>query len=115
MGLSAVQETDAILSFLGFLLVLLVLTLAAVIRLPPAGSVPADERSVPGEGPEDASGQRHFRQPQGVSSLPQRVPGQSGRVAHQADDPGEVSGAIRRLRVSGQPPWGPAPRPPGVP
>jgi hypothetical protein len=45
-----------------------------------------------------------------ISPLPRRVAGQSGVVAHPAGPPG----VIRRARVSGGPPWEPAPEPPGT-
>jgi hypothetical protein len=45
-----------------------------------------------------------------LSPLPRRVAGQSGVVAHPAGPPG----VIRRARVSGGPPWEPAPEPPGT-
>ena len=45
-----------------------------------------------------------------ISPLPRRVAGLSGVVAHPAGPPG----VIRRARVSGRPPWEPAPKPPDM-
>jgi hypothetical protein len=45
-----------------------------------------------------------------ISRLPRRVAGESGVVAHPAGPPG----VIRRARVSGGPPWEPAPEPQGM-
>jgi hypothetical protein len=45
-----------------------------------------------------------------ISPLPRRVAGLSGGVAHPAGPPG----VIGRARVSGGPPWEPAPEPPGT-
>jgi len=49
-----------------------------------------------------------------ASPLPRRVAGQSG-VAYPAGDPAHPPGVSRPPQVSGSPPWGPAPKPPGVP
>jgi hypothetical protein len=45
-----------------------------------------------------------------ISPLPRRVAGESGVVAHPSGPPG----VIRSARVSGGPPWGPAPKPPDM-
>jgi hypothetical protein len=50
-----------------------------------------------------------------ASPLPRRVAGQSGRVAYLAGDPLRPLGVIEPLKVSGAPPWEPAPKPSGVP
>jgi hypothetical protein len=81
----------------------------------PTGGLPAEE-----------SGGPDWREPgpaPAASVLPRRVAGQSGRVASVAGDPlRPLSGApllplgvIEPLKVSGAPPWEPAPKPPGVP
>ena len=49
-----------------------------------------------------------------ASPLPRRVAGQSG-VAYPAGDPAHPPGVSRPPQVSASPPWGPAPKPPGVP
>jgi hypothetical protein len=62
---------------------------------------------------EGAAGEPDLEEPgseTAISPLPRRVAGQSGVVAHPAGPPG----VIRRARVSGGPPWGPAPEPPGM-
>ena len=46
--------------------------------------------------------------------LPRRVAGQSG-VAYPAGDPAHPPGVSQPPQVSASPPWGPAPKPPGVP
>ncbi len=45
-----------------------------------------------------------------ISPLPRRVAGESGVVAHPPGPPA----VIRPARVSGRPPWGPAPKPPDM-
>jgi hypothetical protein len=75
---------------------------------PPAGSPPAEE----------TGGEPDQREP-GLAPtafpLPRRVAGQSGRVAYLASDPVHPLGVIPSLKVSGAPPWEPAPKPPGMP
>lgn len=81
----------------------------------PAGDLPAEEAGGPA-----------WREPgpaAAASPLPRRVAGQSGRVAYLAGDPSgplaadpaRPAAVIQQLKVSGAPPWEPAPKPPGVP
>jgi hypothetical protein len=83
-------------------------------RHPKASSPPGhDSGSVPAEPAEGAAGEPGLEEPGNetvLSPLPRRVAGQSGVVAHPAGPPG----VIRRARVSGGPPWEPAPEPPGT-
>lgn len=81
----------------------------------PAGGPPAEETGGPDWGEPGAA--------PAASPLPRRVAGQSGRVAPVAGDPvrplagGPVRppDVIQQLKVSGAPPWEPAPKPPDVP
>jgi len=69
--------------------------------------------SLAAEPAEGATGEPGLEEPGNervMSPLPRRVAGQSGVVAHPAGPPG----VIRRARVSGGPPWEPAPEPPGM-
>ena len=69
---------------------------------PPAGGADAEP-----DLPEPAAGPP-------ASPLPRRVAGQAG-VAYPTGDPAHPPGVSRPPQVSGSPPWGPAPKPPGVP
>jgi hypothetical protein len=68
--------------------------------------------SLAAEPAEGAAGEPGIGEPgnETISPLPRRVAGQSGVVAHPAGPPG----VIRRARVSGGPPWEPAPEPQGT-
>jgi hypothetical protein len=68
---------------------------------------------VPAEPAEGAAGEPDLEVPgneTATSPLPRRVAGQSGVVAH----PAGPAGVIRPARVSGGPPWEPAPKPPDM-
>jgi hypothetical protein len=76
--------------------------------------------------PAEKTGGPDWREPgpaPAASPLPRRVAGQSGRVAYLAGDPARPLAAdparpvavIQQLKVSGAPPWEPAPKPPGAP
>jgi len=72
-----------------------------------------DSGSVPAEPAEGAAEEPDLQEPgkqTGISPLPRRVAGQSGVVAHPSGPPG----VIRPARVSGGPPWEPAPKPPDM-
>jgi len=89
-----------------FLAVLLVLSLAAVITsLPRTDSPPAEGAGAGPDLPRPAPGPP-------ASPLPRRAAGQSGVV--YAGDPARPPGVIQVPRVSGGPPWGPAPKPPDM-
>jgi hypothetical protein len=70
--------------------------------LDPGGSTPAEGTGDEPDLPE--------RGEPGVAPLPRRVAGQSGVVAYPSGPPG----VIRPARVSGGPPWEPAPKPPDM-
>jgi len=104
-----------------FLVVLLALPVAIVIAAwahrtsraefprsspPRTDSPPAERADAEPDLPEPAAGPP-------ASPLPRRVAGQSG-VAYPAGDPAHPPG-VSRPQVSASPPWGPAPKPPGVP
>jgi len=72
----------------------------------PGGSLPAEPEQA-------ASDEPDLREPgngPAIPPLPRRVAGQSRVVAHPSGPPG----VIRQARVSGGPPWGPAPKPPDM-
>jgi hypothetical protein len=136
-------QNDAIRSFLLFQVLLLAIMLFAVIRLPPytpsktteenrpAPPRPSAVNLAPGRplsapasawphGVPDGATYAQYP-PVGVAahSGPEDIAGQSGRtwsgrtkyVARHVATPEPRT--IRRPKVSGAPPWGPAPRPPG--
>lgn len=107
-ALGAVQADEASLWLVIFLAVLLAVSLAAVIMSPPqpGGRLAKEDGAEPGL-PEPG------HEPP-ASALPRRVAGRSG-VAYPAGDPARPPGAAPPSRASGEPPWGPAPKPPEVP
>jgi hypothetical protein len=106
-ALSPAQANEASLWLVIFLAALLALSLAAVIMSPPRPGSPPAERADAGPGlPEPG------HEPP-ASALPRRVAGQSG-TSYPAGDPARPPGAIPPPQASGGPPWGPAPKPPGV-
>ena len=107
-ALSPAQADEASLWLVIFLAVLLALSLAAVIVSPPQpGSPPAEEADAESGLPEPG------HEPP-ASPLPRRAVGRH-RAAYPAGDPARPPGAIWPPRASGGAPWGPAPKPPGVP
>jgi hypothetical protein len=114
---SAASAAATIPLILVLLTALLALSLAGILRAEPwtPGASDQESASQPGQ-PELAS------EPT-TGPLPRRVAGQSGRIARGAGDlsflPGVTEhyspGAIEPPRVSGGPPWLPAPKPPGLP
>jgi hypothetical protein len=86
----------------------------------------AQDPPAPAGGPlaQQASAGPDWREPAlalAASRLPRRVAGQSGRIAGQpgrvaiiAGDPLHLLGVIEPLKVSGAPPWEPAPKPPDI-
>jgi hypothetical protein len=107
-ALSPAQADEASLWLVIFLAVLLALSLAAVITSPPrTDNPPAEEADTEPDLLKPAPGPP-------ASPLPRRIAGQSG-VVYPADDPARPPGVTRPPQVPGGPPWGPAPKPPGVP
>jgi hypothetical protein len=107
-AVSPAPADEASLWLVIFLAALLALSLAAVITSPPrADSGAAEEADTEPDLPGLAPGPP-------ASPLPRRVAGQSG-VAYPAGDPARPPGVTRPPQVPGGPPWGPAPKPPGVP
>jgi hypothetical protein len=100
----------AVLSIFILLTVLLALCMAAILRSPPwtpqhAGD---DEPASQPRPPAPAA-----KPP--TAPLPRRVAGESGRVAPATGQTDAVPDVIQPSRVSGSPPWGPAPEPHGPP
>jgi hypothetical protein len=113
---SLTTPTEAMSLTLILLAVLLALFLAAIIRTPPW---------VPTQEPEPAGqpGRPELASDPPTAPLPRRIAGGSGWVAPATGElafrPGAivpsvtVPGTIQPPRVSGGPPWEPAPQPPG--
>lgn len=100
---------QALFWFPAVLALLLVVFLAAIVRSPAyrpgtARQDAADPGLAPGTAGEPPTG-----------PLPRRVVGQSGRTARGPGDLTLPHGVVRAPRVSGGPPWDPAPKPPGIP
>jgi hypothetical protein len=106
-ALSRSQENAVSLWLVIFLAVLLALALAAVITSPPQTDSPPTNG-----GDAEPYLPKHAAEPP-APALPRRIAGQSG-VAYPAGDPTHPPGMTWPPRVSGGPPWGPAPMP-GVP
>jgi hypothetical protein len=111
-----VSAAAAIPVILVLLAALLALSLGAIVRAEPWVPAPAEP-----EPASQLSPSEHASDPP-TAPLPRRIAGESGRVAGEpgriARGPGEptlLPGVIGRAGVSGGPPWGPAPRPPGLP
>lgn len=89
--------------------VLLALSLAAIVRSPPWTPEHAEQESAGQPGPPEPTAGPPAGQ------LPRRLPGESGRVAPANGEPVFTPDASQPPRVSGGPPWGPAPKPPDRP
>jgi hypothetical protein len=99
LAVSPALANDAVLSLSALLILLLAVSLLAVIRQPPwAESAAADDTGEQLAGPE-------------IADLID-APGPPGRDAPSAPPP--LPEDTWRRVVSGGPPWGPAPRPPGL-
>jgi hypothetical protein len=126
-GLQVRLADDGLLCFLAILVLLLALALIAVIRLSPDDARPSDVPAQVDPGRQAAPAlpvpiappaPRQRVSETSAPTLSARPPGQSGhRVYAARHGPGPVLGqdTTRRPKVSGSPPWGPAPRPPGIP
>jgi hypothetical protein len=121
--MSPETANEAALIFNAVLILLLAVSLLAVIRMPPwtgttaedtPGSRPGQEPAPGGPGDPLPQHARYASAEPGGVPLPVRAPGQSGWTAPAAPSPGPLPDGSWRPRVSGGPPWGPAPRPPGV-
>jgi hypothetical protein len=122
--MSPVTADEAVLYFTVALTVLLAGSVLAVIRQPPWTPGPAPQEHSPHPGSAGwandgaaAPGRpgRHAAGPPAEAPvpLPVRSPGQSGWTAPAAGG-GTTQPESWRSPVSGGPPWGPAPRPPGA-
>jgi hypothetical protein len=133
-------DDDSLLGFLALLALLLVLALAAIIRFETPERTATAEEPVQAATPAPApapwipsvpapqSGQRRItaapqsgrhhvaprQRPVAPAPLPVRVPSQQpGYAARHAPSAAPSQGTPDRPSVTGGPPWGPAPRPPG--
>jgi hypothetical protein len=130
-GLRAALGTDGIPFLLGLLVLLLVAMLVAVIRLPPWAGPEPDEDDQPGRPaaparPAPAAPARAPRavrlpgEPAGAIFPPSPPadaagqPDQTGYTPRHAPGLGPGQDPARPPKVTGSPPWGPAPRPPGL-
>jgi hypothetical protein len=121
-GLRSTLGDDGLVCFLVLLVVLLVMALTAVIRLPPEAARPAAQDGQP-EPQQPASQATQVRRLTGpMAGIPQQLPvrvgmaGQAGYAARHGFSPpaAREDDTARLPKVSGGPPWGPAPRPPGL-
>lgn len=114
---------EAVLIFNALLILLLAASLLAVIRMPPwtgttaedtPGPLTGQER-VPADGTEPLPQRvRYAAAEPGAGPLPVRAPGQSSWTAPVSPSAVPPPDGSWRPRVSGGPPWDPAPRPPGI-
>lgn len=130
MAMSPAVETEAIQGFLSFLVLTLLMMIFVIIRVPAPVHRPAaeDGTSAPPVTPAapmfappvTAVAPRLTATRSGAAAPPPASAlGQPGRARpagarytpRHAPDAGR--GTIRRSKVSGSPPWGPAPMPPG--
>jgi len=128
-GLRAALGTDGIPGMLALLVLLLLAMLVAVFRLPPwtpqgreedeqSLQVPAaTDRPAPVPHAPHAPPVPHYPHPPPAPPAPHdpdaaRRPGQTGYRARHG--PGHPPGTDDPPKVTGSPPWGPAPRPPGL-
>lgn len=114
---------EAVLIFIAVLILLLAASLLAVARMPPWTGTTVEDTPGPLAGQEPARAgppaplpqrARHAPAEPGASPLPVRAPGRSGRAAPATPSTVPPPDGSWRPRVSGGPPWEPAPRPPGV-
>jgi len=124
---------EALLGFIAALTLLLFASLLTVIRQPPwIPPPPVEETRSPAAEPESVDRWSAYQGPSygrhaagpvtepGAAPLPVRQPGQSGWQRPLAGSPaGPNGGPVTpnggpAPRVTGGPPWGPAPRPPGA-
>jgi hypothetical protein len=108
------SATGAISLTLILLTALLAVSLAAILGSRPyapahAGHEPLADPARPFSAAEAAAPLPRAVTP--VVPLPQRIPGESGRVGPATGELVAVPGVIRQPTVSGGPPWDPAPRP----
>jgi hypothetical protein len=102
----AALVNDVLFSFVVFLTLLLVMFIYAVIRMPPEL---ADSPEPPMLTP-PAPPALPVRPP----PRPATLPGQSGKAGYTARHTTAAAPVIDPPKVSGGPPWEPAPEPPGV-
>jgi hypothetical protein len=102
----------AAMYFVVFLVVLLVVSITAVIRAP-AGSPSQEEPEAAEPFGELEPVQALAGAEPAAAALPKRVPATADAMAGQSA-PDYAGRHVRPPKVSGQPPWGPAPRPPDL-
>ena len=115
--MSPATANEATLIFSVALILLLAASLLAVIRMPPWTGTTAADAPGPDQEPAPAQPPPQRGQPAAArpgAPLPVRAPGQSGRTAPAATSAVPPPDGSWRPPVSGGPPWGPAPRPPGA-
>jgi hypothetical protein len=120
-AMSPAVANDAALWFAVFLTALLAVSLVATVRAPASpDSAPGGETAPAAEAWAAAETGGHGERPpprhaRPESPLPQRTAGPPGRIAPPDAGPVLPPAETSQPRVSGRPPWGPAPKPPGVP
>ena len=91
------------------LTVLLALFMAAILRSPPWTPQHAGQESASQPAPQEPTAGPP------KAPLPRRVAGESGRAAPANGELKPVPDVTQLARVSGGPPWAPAPKPRGIP
>jgi hypothetical protein len=119
-GVRAFLAKDGVPIFLVLLVVLLALCLSAIMRMQPPERRSAADSMADTSRPVPSSARQRAPRPASRPVGPVPQPRRPVRPEHRAYAPRHVPGphpelAIReRPPVSGGPPWGPAPRPPGA-
>ena len=107
--MSSAPGAGAVLSIWILLTVLLALFMAAILRSPPWTPQHAGQESASQPAPQEPTAGPP------KAPLPRRVAGESGRAAPANGELKPVPDVIQQTEVSAGPPWGPAPKPQGIP
>jgi hypothetical protein len=115
--MSPLTTDHAAFYFVVFLVALLAVSITAVIRTPPESPSQAEPEADELFAEPDLAQPLIQAEPVPALPLPKRVPAAAGAMAgHVVQSvPEDYAGRhVRPPKVSGQPPWGPAPRPPDL-
>lgn len=118
----ATLRADGILAVLGILVLLLVMSIIAIIRQPRWLPEAADEDAAAdpeapaaaAPGTRQPAGQEVSRSAQPAGAMAAAMAGQADYPPRHIRDAEPGFSTAGRPKVTGGPPWGPAPRPPGV-
>lgn len=107
--MSSAPGAGAVLSIWILLTVLLALFIAVILSSPPWTPQHASDEAASQPGPPEPAAELP------VAPLPRRMAGESGWVAPANGELKPVPDVTQLARVSGGPPWAPAPKPRGIP